>query len=205
MGFYANQIEPRLVSCICGSPQISKERARIVPDAKGQVLEIGFGSGHNEPYYDRANITHLYALEPSASWRKLAAPRVKDLPFPVEWLDLPGEQIPLPEASVDTVLVTFSLCTIPGVEEALAGMRRVLKPEGKLVFLEHGAAPDRGVARWQNRLNGLWGSLAGGCHLNRKPAELVSAAGFRIESMDQQYLPGMPKIAGFVTGGVAVK
>lgn len=205
MGFYANHIEPKLVSCMCGSKMIGKERAQIVPKAKGRVLEIGFGSGHNAPYYDHSGIEHLYALEPSAAWRKLAEPRVKALPFPVEWLDLPGEQIPLPEASVDTVLVTFSLCTIPGAEEALAGMRRVLKPDGRLVFLEHGAAPDAGVARWQDRLDGFWGRLAGGCHLNRKPAEMVSLAGFRIESLNQHYLPWVPKIASFVSGGVATK
>ncbi len=205
MGFYASHIEPRLVSCVCGSGQLSKERERIVPKAQGRVLEIGFGSGHNVPYYDQSKITHLYALEPSTAWRKLAEPRVRDLAFPMEWLDLPGENIPLADESVDCVLVTFALCTIPGVEEALAGMRRVLKPGGKLVFLEHGAAPDRGVARWQDRIDGLWGKLAGGCHLNRKPAEMVSAADFQIVEMDQRYLPWMPKIAGFVTGGVAVR
>ncbi|WDI32632.1 class I SAM-dependent methyltransferase [Hyphococcus flavus] len=203
MGFYADNIEPRLVSCICGMKPISDERAKFVPKAQGRVLEIGFGSGHNEPFYDREKVSHLYALEPSAAWRKLAEPKVSKLPFSVEWLDLPGEEIPLADESVDTVLVTFSLCTIPGVEQALAGMRRVLKPDGKLVFLEHGAAPDRGVARWQGRINGVWGKLAGGCHLNRKPAEMVSVAGFRIETLEQHYVPWMPKIAGFVTGGVA--
>lgn len=205
MGFYANHIEPRLVSCICGMEPITKERAAIVPHAKGRVLEIGFGSGHNAPFYDARNVTHLYALEPSAHWRRLGEPRVKSLPFPVEWLDLPGEDIPLPDESVDTVLVTFALCTIPGVMDALAGMRRVLKPAGKLVFLEHGAAPDAGVARWQNRLNGVWGKLAGGCRLNRQPTDIIAAAGFQIETLDQHYAPWMPKLAGYVSGGVAVR
>ncbi|WP_425410371.1 class I SAM-dependent methyltransferase [Hyphococcus sp.] len=205
MNFYDRHIEPRLVSCICGVKPISDERAKIVPQATGRVLEIGFGSGHNEPYYNRENISHLYALEPSASWRKLAEPRVSRLPFPVEWLDLPGEEIPLPDESVDTVLVTFSLCTISGVDQALAGMRRVLKPGCKLVFLEHGAAPDKGVARWQDRLNGSWKRVAGGCNLNRKPAERVTLAGFRIQALEQRYVPWMPKIAGFVTSGVAIR
>lgn len=203
MGFYANHIEPTLVSCICGLPMISKERASIVPEAHGRVLEIGFGSGHNAPHYDHAKISHLYALEPSAAWRRLGQKRVDELPFSVEWLDLPGEEIPLDDESVDTVLVTFALCTIPDVEKALAGMRRVLKPGGKLVFLEHGAAPDAGVAKWQNRLNGAWGKLAGGCRLNRKPDSLVDRAGFRIDKIERHYAPIMPKIAGFVTAGVA--
>ena len=205
MGFYADHIEPKLVSCICGSPMISKERATIVPEAQGRVLEIGFGSGHNAPHYDNAKISHLYALEPSAAWRRLGQKRVDALPFPVEWLDLPGEEIPLDDASVDTVLVTFSLCTIPGVEAALAGMRRVLKPGGKLVFLEHGEAPDNGVAKWQGRVNGVWGKLAGGCHLNRKPDLLIDKAGFQIDKIERHYAPMMPKIAGFVTAGVAVR
>lgn len=205
MGFYADHIEPMLVSCACGMKALSRERAGIVPEAQGNVLEIGFGSGHNAPYYDRGKITHLYALEPSAGWRRKGEKRVRELPFPVDWLDLPGEEIPLADESVDTVLATFVLCTIPGVEEALAGMRRVLKPGGKLVFLEHGLSPEADVAKWQNRLNGVWGSLAGGCHLNRRPDLLVSNAGFEIEKIDSHYAKGGPKFAGYVTAGVAAR
>ena len=182
---------------------ISRERAAIVPLAAGRVLEIGFGSGLNAPFYDHGAITHLYALEPSAAMRKRAEKRIAGLGFPLEWLDLPGEEIPLPDASVDCVLVTYTLCTIPGVEAALAGMRRVLKPGGKLVFLEHGAAPDPGVAKWQDRINGVWGRIAGGCHLNRHPDALITGAGFTIDAIDQHYAPGAPKIAGFMSAGVA--
>ncbi len=203
MGFYTDHIEPKLVSCVCGMKVFRNEREKIVPQAKGRVLEIGFGSGHNAPFYDHNAITHLYALEPSQEWRRLGEKRARNLPFPVEWLDLPGEEIPLAGESVDTVLVTFALCTIPGVDAALAGMRRVLKPGGRLVFLEHGAAPDAGVARWQDRLNGVWGKIAGGCNLNRKPDLLVSKAGFQVEKVDRHYAPGVPKIAGFLTAGVA--
>ncbi len=205
MGFYANHIEPRLVSAICGMPAVSKQRSKIVPEATGRVLEIGFGSGHNAPFYDHGKIEHLYALEPSESWRRLGQKRIDDLPFATEWLDLPGEEIPLPDESVDTVLVTFSLCTIPGVDQALIGMRRVLKPGGKLVFLEHGAAPDHGVAKWQDRLNGVWGKCGGGCNLNRKPDSLIGKAGFRIDKLTADYVPGMPKFAGFVSAGVACR
>ncbi|PQA88418.1 class I SAM-dependent methyltransferase [Hyphococcus luteus] len=205
MGFYSDHIEPALVSCACGMKAISREREKIVPAAAGKVLEVGFGSGLNAPYYDQSAITHLYALEPSAAMRARAAKRIAGLSFPLEWLDLPGEEIPLPEASVDTVLVTYTLCTIPGVEAALQGMRRVLKPGGKMIFLEHGLSPDAGVAKWQNRLDGIWGKLAGGCHLNRDPASLIREAGFKISALDQHYAPGAPKFAGYMTGGVAAK
>jgi len=203
MGFYADHIEPRLVSCACGMPAIKRERAKIVRKARGRVLEIGFGSGHNVPFYDSANISHLYALEPNKTMRKLSEPRLGELPFSVDWLDLPGEEIPLNDASVDSVLVTFTLCTIPDVASALKGMQRVLKPGGKLVFLEHGRAPDEGIAKWQDRINGVWGKLAGGCHLNRVPDLLIEKEGFEMVNLDRRYAAKMPKIAGFLTSGVA--
>ncbi len=126
MGFYSDHIVPSLVSCACGMKAIRREREQIVHEAEGRVLEIGFGSGLNAPFYDRGKITHLYALEPSAPMRRRALKRIADLPFALEWLDLPGEEIPLSDDSVDSVLVTYTLCTIPDVEAALAGMRRVL-------------------------------------------------------------------------------
>lgn len=203
MGFYGDHIEPMLVSCACGMKTIARERAAIVPLASGDVLEIGFGSGHNAGFYNQSAMTRLYALEPSAAMRRRAAGRVGGLSVPFEWLDLPGENIPLPDASVDTVLVTYALCTIPGVEDALEGMRRVLKPGGKMLFLEHGLAPDPGVAKWQRRLNPVWSRLGGGCQLTRDPAALVRDAGFAIRSIDQHYARGAPKFAGFMTAGVA--
>lgn len=205
MGFYGDHIEPMLVSCACGMKAIARERRKVVPHAAGVVLEVGFGSGHNAPYYDQRAVTHLYALEPSAAMRRRARKRIAGLSFPLEWLDLPGEEIPLPDANVDTALVTFTLCTIPGVEAALAGMRRVLKPDGRLVFLEHGLSPDPRIARWQNRLNGVWGRMAGGCRLNRDPASLIREAGFKIERLDQHYASGAPKLTGYMTAGVAAK
>lgn len=203
MGIYADHIVPAVVDFACGMKAIRRERAQIVPKARGRVLEIGFGSGHNTPFYDAQGISELLALEPSEAMRRKAEPRIKDLPFPVTWIDLPGEEILLDAQSVDTVLVTFTLCTIPGVTAALAGMRRVLKPGGALIFLEHGRAPDPGVARWQERLNGVWGAVAGGCHLNRDPAALVASAGFRLEAIDRHYAPGAPRFAGFISAGVA--
>ena len=203
MGFYANHIEPALVSFACSMPAISKERAAIVPEASGVVLEVGFGSGHNAGFYDRGKITHLFALEPSAAMRRKAGRRVGALPFPLDWIDLKAEEIPLDARSVDTVLVTYTLCTIPDVAAALAGMKRVLKPGGKLIFLEHGAAPDPGVRRWQDRLNPVWGRLAGGCNLNRDPLTLIRTAGFNIERAESHYAKGAPKFAGYMYRGVA--
>ena len=205
MGFYSDHIEPTLVSCACSAGVIKKERSKIVPVAEGRVLEVGFGSGHNIPFYDAAKIDHLYALEPSAGMRRKAAKNLEHIPFSMEWLDLPGEQIPLEDNSVDSVLVTFTLCTIPEVAQALDGMRRVLKPSGKLVFLEHGIAPDAGVRKWQDRLNGVWGKIGGGCNLNRDPKGLVEAAGFEIQQLSAKYLKNTPKFAGYVSAGVAVR
>jgi ubiquinone/menaquinone biosynthesis C-methylase UbiE len=184
-------------------PAIARERAMIVPEATGVVLEIGFGSGHNAAFYDPARVTRLIALEPSAAMRRKAARRVADLPFPLEWLDLKAEEIPLDARSVDTVLVTYALCTIPDVERALAGVKRVLKDGGKLVFLEHGAAPDASVRRWQERLNPIWGKLGGGCSLTRNPLEMVRRAGFAVRKSDSHYARGAPKFAGYMTRGVA--
>ncbi len=203
MGFYADHIEPAFVSFACSMPAIARERAAIVPEASGVVLEIGFGSGHNAGFYDRQKISRLFALEPSPAMRRKAARRIEDLPFPLDWLDLKAEEIPLDAASVDTVLVTYTLCTIPGIEHALDGMKRVLKPGGKLVFLEHGAAPDPGVRGWQDRLNPYWGRLAGGCSLNRDPALLISRAGFEIARINTHYARGAPKFAGYTYRGVA--
>ncbi|NWG91022.1 MAG: class I SAM-dependent methyltransferase [Parvularculaceae bacterium] len=204
MGFYSDHIEPALVSFACSAPPIAKERSAIVPEAAGVVLEVGFGSGHNAAFYDRAKITKLYALEPSSAMRRKAAKRIADLPFALEWLDLKAEEIPLDAGSVDTVLVTYTLCTIPDVARALAGMKRTLKSGGRLVFLEHGAAPDAGVRRWQDRLNPIWGKLGGGCNLNRDPLELVRRAGFEIRSAESHYARGAPKFAGYMTRGVAI-
>lgn len=203
MGFYSDHVEPAIVSFACSLPAISKERAQIVPEASGVVLEVGFGSGHNARFYDGSRITHLFALEPSAAMRRKAHKKIGALPFALDWIDLKAEEIPLDSGSVDTVLVTYTLCTIPDVGRALSGMKRVLKPGGRLLFLEHGAAPDPGVRRWQDRLNPLWGRLSGGCNLNRDPVSLIREAGFAIDYADCGYAVGAPKFAGFMYRGVA--
>lgn len=203
MSLYERYILPPLVHCVCGSPVIDHQRRLVVPRARGRVLEIGFGSGLNLPHYDRSRVEWLWALEPSAQMRALAAPRLAGSGLDVRMLDLPSEALPLPDRSVDTVLVTFTLCTIPGVDAALGEMRRVLRRDGQLLFCEHGAAPDAGVRRWQDRLDGVWSRWAGGCHLNRETVPMIRLAGFRLGEVQSAYLPRTPRFAGYNTWGIA--
>ena len=205
MGFYERQILPRLINCACGTRPMTKQREKVVPLASGVVLEIGIGTGRNLPFYDPALVQRLIGLDPSEQSWKLAADRAAHVDFDVEFVGLPGEQIPLEDASVDTVLVTYSLCTIPDPITALHGMARVLRPGGSLIFCEHGRAPDASVRAWQDRINPWWGKLLGGCHLNRDIPAILSDGGFHIGEMDSMYLPGTPKFAGFNVWGRAQK
>ncbi|HET9427613.1 MAG TPA: class I SAM-dependent methyltransferase [Allosphingosinicella sp.] len=202
MSFYDRHILPRLIDFACGLKRIRRERARLVPEAQGKVLEIGVGSGLNFPFYDPARVEHLWALEPSPEMRSLAAPKAAATPFPTEFIGLSGEEIPLETASVDTVVTTYTLCTIPDVVRALREMRRVLRPGGRLLFLEHGAAPEAAVRKWQHRLTPAWKRIGGGCHLDRDIAALISEAGFCIDQIANFYLPG-PRFLTFTYRGVA--
>ncbi len=190
MGLYAKYVLPHIVHFTCSLEPNMRQRAKVVPLAGGEVLEIGVGSGLNLPFYDPTRVKKLWGLEPSAEMRRLAQRAVRSLSFEFEFIDLPGEEIPLDASSVDTVLVTYTLCTIPETETALRGMARVLRPGGRLIFCEHGAAPDAGVRRWQDRVNPVWRRLSGGCELNRVIPELIRSAGFEIEALETMYLPG---------------
>ncbi|MBB3140304.1 ubiquinone/menaquinone biosynthesis C-methylase UbiE [Halomonas organivorans] len=161
------------------------------------------GSGLNLPHYDPDRVELVWGLEPSEGMRRKARHHVAGAPFEVRWLNLPGEEIPLEDNSADTVVLTYTLCTIPDWHRALEQMRRVLKPSGQLLFCEHGIAPDEGVRRWQDRVNPLWGKVAGGCHLNRTIPELIEHAGFAILQMETGYLPKVPRFAGFNFWGAA--
>jgi len=185
--------------------QVMKLRSQIVPRARGRVLEVGMGSGINLEFYDESQVEMVYGLEPSEGMRRKALPNLNRSPIAVEWLDLPGEKIPLEDNSVDTVLLTFTLCTIPDWHAALLQMKRVLKPGGDLLFLEHGEAPHETVRKWQHRITPGWKMFAGGCHLNRQIADLIRHAGFEIQELENLYMPNAPKIAGFIYKGRATK
>jgi len=203
MSFYDDRILPHFINLACGTEPILKQREKIVPQAEGRILEIGMGSGINIAYYNPAKVEKLWGLEPSPGMRKKAAARVAAAPFDLEWQDLPGEEIPLEDNSVDSIVLTYTLCTIPDWLAAVKQMRRVLKPGGKLLFSEHGKAPDAAVRKWQDRIDPIWGKVAGGCHLNRDIPELLKQGGFKIKQMDMLYLPGTPKIAGYTYWGYA--
>ena len=203
MGFYDKHILPRFINCACGTKPIMKQREKVVPRASGIVLEIGIGTGLNLPYYDVSRVERLIGLDPSEKSWELAGERAAHLDFDVEFIGLPGEQIPLEDASVDTVLVTYSLCTIPDPVSALHGMARVLRPGGSLYFCEHGKAPDANVCQWQDRINPFWRRIAGGCHVNREIPQLLKAGGFDVVDMETSYLPGTPKFAGYNFWGSA--
>jgi len=190
MGFYGRYVLPRIVHFTCGLKPNMRQRHKVVPRARGRVLEVGFGSGLNLPFLDAAQVTRVWGLDPSAEMTRLAERAARSVSFPVELIGLRGDEIPLEDESVDTVLVTYTLCSIPDTEPALRQMARVLKPGGRLVFCEHGAAPDAGGRRWQDRLNPLWKRLGGGCQLNRAIPELLEKGGFRIEEIDTMYIPG---------------
>lgn len=202
MNIYEKYILPRIINFTCGLKPMMKQREKVVPLAEGRVLEIGIGSGLNLPFYTAGKVEHVWGLDPSRATWALAQDRLGKLNFDVEFLEASAEDIPLDSGSADTVLITYTLCTIPGVLSALREARRILKSDGSLLFCEHGLAPDESVQRWQNRLNPIWKKIGGGCNLNRPIPRLIEQAGFRIRSMDTMYIPGW-KPASFNYWGVA--
>jgi ubiquinone/menaquinone biosynthesis C-methylase UbiE len=203
MGLYGKYILPKVVHFACGLKPNMRQRAKVVPRAHGRVLEIGIGSGLNLPYYDATKVSKVWGLDPSPEMTQMARRAAASLPFEVEFIGLPGDEIPLEDRSIDTVVVTYTLCTIPDTAAALRQISRVLRPGGELIFCEHGAAPDASVRRWQDRLNPVWKRLGGGCNLNRPIPALIEAGGFRIKELDTLYLPGW-RPASFNYWGAAV-
>lgn len=205
MKFYDEKILPVLIDKACSLGQVMKLRSQVVPQCEGKVLEVGMGSGINLEFYDTNKVDMVYGLEPSEGMRRKAQANLAKSPVTVEWLDLPGEQIPLEDNSVDTVLLTFTLCTIPDWSAALKQMLRVLKPGGKLLFLEHGQSPDDAIHKWQDRITPAWKRVAGGCHLNRPISKLIAESGFIVDELENLYIPKAPKIAGYIYKGIAHK
>ena len=188
--WFERHILPSALDVVCGMPMISRMRQLVVPQAQGRVLEVGIGTGLNMRYYDKTRVTHITGLDPSLQLHPLARERIAQVGLPVELIGLSAEKIPLPDASFDTVLITYTLCTIPDAHAALLEMHRVLAPTGKLLFCKHGRAPDASVRRWQDRLQPVWGPLAGGCHLGRDIPALLNSAGFTLTNPQTRYLSG---------------
>jgi SAM-dependent methyltransferase len=202
MGFYVEQVVPRIVDLTCGMKLVQPLRERVCAGLTGEVVEIGFGSGLNVPFYPAA-VTEVAAVEPADLGWRLAGKRLAASAVPVRRSGLDGQSLPFPDNSFDTALSTWTMCTIPDVSAALAEVRRVLKPGGTLRFVEHGLAPDESVRRWQHRLEPLQKRLFGGCHLARPIATLVGDAGFTITELDVFYEPGAPKPISAMSLGAA--
>ena len=201
-GFYARHILPCCLDKACSIGPIEKQRAKVIPLAKGDVLEIGIGSGLNLPHYDTANITSVTGVDPDDHIWKRSEARRAEATFPVHRIGLSGENIPLDTDSADTVVVTYTLCTIPDPVAALKEMRRILKPSGEILFTEHGLAPTSGISKWQKRIDPIWKKIAGGCHSGRDIPALFRQAGLNPVELHQGYIPG-PKVLSYNYWGCA--
>lgn len=196
MGFYSRHILPRCLDKACGVGPVEKQRAKVVPHAKGDVVEIGIGSGLNLPHYDPSRITSVIGIDPDEHIWTRGEGRRAAVDFPIKRIGLSGESIPLDDNSADTVVVTYSLCTIPDPVTALKEMRRILKPNGEILFCEHGQSIDAKIARWQSRIDPMWKKIAGGCHSGRNIPALFTQAGLTVHDLQQGYIPG-PKALSY--------
>jgi SAM-dependent methyltransferase len=188
--WYDENILPKGIEDTCATPAFEGQRRRVVPSARGRVLEVGSGSGLNLPYYDRDHVERVFALDPMPAMHALAGPRYDASPVPVEPLVAPAERVPLEDASVDTVLVTYTLCSVDRPEVALEELRRVLRPGGRMLFVEHGLAPEASVRFWQRVCNPLWAFFSGGCQLTRDFPAILEAGPWRLEALEREYIPG---------------
>lgn len=201
MGFYGKYLLPRIIDLAMKNKETARLRAALIPQARGEVLEIGIGSGLNLPFYS-PEVRHIFGVDPSLELQKMASKRLAG-PIKVDFIAQSAEEpLPLDGASIDTVVMAWTLCSIPNAAKALQQMRHVLKAEGRLIFVEHGRAPDRKIAAWQDRLTPVWKHATGGCHLNRKVDDLIAGAGFQITELTTSYLPG-PRPMTYTYQGVA--
>ena len=204
MSLYEKYVLPKFLNCACGSKPVARQREKVVPLAEGRVLEIGIGSGLNLPFYDKSKVDEIWGLDPSEELSEMARTVATQEGMKVNFISSGAEDIPLPDDHFDSVLITYTMCTIPEVIRANTEIRRVLKDQGKMIFCEHGVAPDDNIRKWQKRINPFWGKIAGGCNINRNIPSLIQESGFDIEEMEEMYLPNTPKIAGYNFWGYAV-
>ena len=204
MSLYDKYVLPKFLNCACGSKPVARQRKKVVPLAEGKVLEVGIGSGLNLPFYDKSKIDELWGLDPSEELSEMARKVADSEQMEVNFISSGAEEISLPDDHFDSVLITYTMCTIPEVIRANGEIRRVLKNGGKMIFCEHGEAPDENIRKWQKRINPIWGKLAGGCNINRKIPSLIEDSGFDIIELEEMYLPSTPKIAGYNYWGYAI-
>lgn len=201
--FWEKHAVPRIIKFACSQPAVMKDRSEIVPKAQGEVLELGCGGGINLQFYDRSKVDKLTGLDPSAELLDYTRSEAKALGFEMDILDGIGEAMPFENDSFDTVLTTFTLCSVQDGKQVLKEMRRVLKPGGKILFLEHGRAPDKGPEKWQQRIEPMWKHIAGGCHLHRPVSKLFAAEGFALHQEGGHYAPKTPRWLGWMEFGEA--
>ena len=204
MSLYEKYVLPKFLNCACGSKPVARQREKVVPLAEGRVLEIGIGSGLNLPFYDKTKVDEIWGLDPSEELSEMARTVATHEGMKVNFISSGAEEIPLPDDHFDSVLITYTMCTISEVIRANTEIRRVLKEQGKMIFCEHGVAPDDNIRKWQKRINPFWGKIAGGCNINRNIPSLIQESGFDIVEMEEMYLPNTPKIAGYNFWGYAV-
>jgi len=204
MSLYDKYVLPKFLNCACGSKPVARQRKKVVPLAEGKVLEVGIGSGLNLPFYDKSKIDELWGLDPSEELSEMARKVADSEQMEVNFISSGAEEISLPDDHFDSVLITYTMCTIPEVIRANGEIRRVLKNGGKMIFCEHGEAPDENIRKWQKRINPIWGKFAGGCNINRKIPSLIEDSGFDIIELEEMYLPSTPKIAGYNYWGYAI-
>ena len=203
MSFYEKYILPRFLNCACASEPITYQRKKVVPLAEGKILEVGIGSGLNLPFYEKSKIEEIWGIDPSEELNVMAKKVAIEEGMNVNFITSSAEDIPFPNDYFDTVLITYTMCTIPSVLKANKEIRRGLKRSGKMIFCEHGVSPDENIKKWQKRLNSIWGKIAGGCNINRNIPKLIKSSGFKIVKMDEMYLPKTPRIAGYNYWGYA--
>ncbi|MDC0392203.1 class I SAM-dependent methyltransferase [Gammaproteobacteria bacterium] len=203
--WYEKFFLPKLCDKCCSTKPINYQRNKVVPLAQGVVLEIGMGSGLNIPFYNKNNIEKIIGLDPSEELNFLAKKVAKKNNIEIDFIISGAEDIALPDNSIDTILITYTLCTIPDLDNSMAEIKRVLKSDGKFIFCEHGIAPDQNIVKWQTRINPIWKALMGGCNINRNIPKIISDGGFDITNINEMYLPSTPKIVGYNYWGIAEK